>query len=389
MTRVCIVTGAYHNPRETQINFHIENMFGGNSAVLCSARRAADPFNRPLMAWEQKEAQGQMALQRVASFVSILRSLADHRTARVPYGKTRRSIQEFLKDHDVDAVLAEFGTTSLRLAPVVSETGLPMFTYFRGADASSHLRELFRAEAYRRMMPQLSGVFSVSQFLLDVLASHGSRHPNSHVVPSGVDTALFVPAVKQKGSLIAVGRFIEKKRPDITVEAFCTAAKTAPQATLEMIGDGPLLDKCKAIAAAHDMGERVIFHGQRPHDFVRARLGASEIFVQHSVVGANGDTEGLPTAIQEAMSCGLFVVSTRHAGIPEAVVEGLTGYLVEEGDAAGFADRIAQALAIGDRMPALSGEIRKQAQDRYDNRKLIRIVEREIAAAVAARGSRS
>ena len=62
-------------------------------------------------------------------------------------------------------------------------------------------------------------------------------------------------------------------------------------------------------------------------------MEAADVLIQHSVVDpATGDEEGLPVAILEGMGCGLPVVATRHAGIPESVVEGETGMLVDEGD---------------------------------------------------------
>ena len=69
---------------------------------------------------------------------------------------------------------------------------------------------------------------------------------------------------------------------------------------------------------------------------MRDRLARAAVFLQHSVTAADGNTEGLPTSIQEAMACGDVVVSTRHAGIPEVVVSGENGLLVDEDDADGL-----------------------------------------------------
>jgi colanic acid/amylovoran biosynthesis glycosyltransferase len=72
-------------------------------------------------------------------------------------------------------------------------------------------------------------------------------------------------------------------------------------------------------------------------------LGECGVFVQHSMTDpATGDEEGLPAAIQEAMAAGMAVVSTRHAGIPEAVIEGETGLLVDEGDVEAMAEAFVQ-----------------------------------------------
>jgi glycosyltransferase involved in cell wall biosynthesis len=76
-------------------------------------------------------------------------------------------------------------------------------------------------------------------------------------------------------------------------------------------------------------------------------MHASDVFIHHSVTDHEGNEEGLPVAILEAMADGLPVVSTRHAGIPEAVQEGVTGYLVEEGDSAGMSERLMRLASDG------------------------------------------
>lgn len=369
MMRIGIATGAYYRPHETQINFHIQNLFGGNIAVLARQSEENDPYGRSV----HISKQGRNSLPR--NIRHYLRSFAMHRNFKVPQGTVRSSIQSFLLEQKVDAVLGEFGTTSLRIAPVAVEMGLPVFAYFRGQDASSHLRKFCQVEAYQRLMPSLRGVFSVSQFLLDNLARHGIYHEQSHVIPSGVDTNLFRPGKKRSGSFLSVGRFINKKRPDIVVSAFAAICRNRPEARLEMIGDGPLLEKCQALAAEEGIEDQVVFHGRQSHDFVRDRLKYSEVFVQHSVVATDGNTEGLPCAIQEAMSAGMPVISTRHAGIPEAVKEGETGFLVDEGDKAGFADHMRRVLDMDDDLAAMGVRAREVAVERFDNRALLKKLE--------------
>jgi glycosyltransferase involved in cell wall biosynthesis len=91
----------------------------------------------------------------------------------------------------------------------------------------------------------------------------------------------------------------------------------------------------------------VTLHGGAPETTKADLLARCGVFVQHSLTDPEtGDEEGLPASIQEAMAHGLAVVSTRHAGIPEAVVEGETGLLVDEGDVVGMAAAIA---AVGPR----------------------------------------
>jgi len=234
------------------------------------------------------------------------------------------------------------------------------------------------------MMPRLAGMFSVSRFLLEQLAAAGISHPNARVVPSGVDVRRFTPGPKRPGSFLAVGRMVSKKAPQITLSAFAKAAR-GRDAHLTFIGDGPLLEDCKAKAHLLKIADQVTFTGALPHDQVRAHLAETEVFLQHSVTAPNGNTEGLPTAIQEALACGCITLSTRHAGIPEAVAHGENGLLVDEWDEDGFAEGIARLLDTPDRA-AMAEAARATAETKFDNAVGLARVEQVIRDTVGHRG---
>ena len=92
---------------------------------------------------------------------------------------------------------------------------------------------------------------------------------------------------------------------------------------------------------ASGLTDSVTLHGALPNDQVRRLMQTADVFLQHSVTDPQtGDEEGLPVAILEAMAEGLPVIATRHAGIPESVLDGVTGFLVDEGDTAAMANRL-------------------------------------------------
>lgn len=374
--KVCIVTSDYHVPGETFINRHIEHMAGGQTCVVCGRFNGDNPYDTPVFSRRGPLGPADKLRAPFAAFWNALR----FGTSRLPYGDNARALRAFLRDQQVDVVLAEFGTQALVVARLCHQMGLPVFSYFRGTDASRALRSAQRVRSYRLMMPYLTGVFSVSQFLLDNLARHGVTHPNAHVMPSGVDVRRFVPGDKHPGSFLAVGRMVDKKAPQITLRAFARAAK-GRQAHLTFIGDGPLLGPCRAEAQALGIGDQVTFTGALPHDAVRGHLSTTEVFLQHSITDRNGNTEGLPTAIQEAMAAGCITVSTRHAGIPEAIDDGVTGFLTAEWDEAGFAAAIAHVLDMPDR-PDMARTARQTAVDRFDNAVLLQKTEIILRAAL-------
>lgn len=377
--KVAIATSDYFVMGETFINRHIAEMFGGQTCVICGRHNGEDPLGKPLFVRRAPLSP----IDKLTAPFAALAGAALHGTSRLPFGQNRAALAAFLRAERVDAILAEFGTQALVVAKLGNDLGIPVFTYWRGTDASAALRSRQRVRSYRLMMPRLTGMFSVSRFLLDNLAAHGVRHDNAHVVPSGVDIRRFTPAEKRPGSFLAVGRMVEKKAPQVTLRAFATAAR-GREAHLTFIGDGPLLVACKALAADLGIAGQVSFTGALPHDQVRRQLRGTEAFLQHSVTAKNGNTEGLPTAIQEALACGCITLATRHAGIPEAVTHGVNGFLTEEWDEAGFADGIRQLLDIEDRTP-LSRAARVTAEEKFDNDKGLARVEAVIRAACPGR----
>lgn len=378
--RTAIVTGDYFVLGETFVNRHIQHLFGGQTCVVTGRFHGTDPLGKPMFVRRTRLGLGDLA---VAPYW-MLRNRVRLGTSRPPFGAQERALTEFLRAHRVEAILAEFGTQALAIYTLGEELGLPVFSYFRGTDASKTLRSRRIVRAYQKMMPHLTGIIAVSQFLLDNLAAHDITHPNARVIPSGVDVRRFLPGAKRPGSFLAVGRFVEKKAPLTTVRAFAEATRDRPETTLEMVGDGPLLGAARALASELGLGDRAIFPGALPHEAVRERLATAEVFLQHSVTARDGNTEGLPTAIQEALAAGCVTIATRHAGIPEAVEDGVNGFLVAEHDTADYTARIAQLLSEG-RQEAMARAARATATERFDNARLLAQLETAMTESVRDR----
>lgn len=380
--RLCIATGRYFRSGETFVNRHVECLFGGNTVVVCGRITGQAPHGKPVFS---RLRQSMNPRDMVLAPWYLVQNHRRYRAPFVPFGTCRRKLAAFLQREQVDAVLAEFGSQAVSLWPVCKSEGIPVFSYFRGRDASLYLKDANRVEGYRRMMPNLAGVFAVSQFLLDNLAAQGLTHPNAHVVPSGTDIEAFKPGKKTPGQMLFVGRFVEKKAPQLTMECFLSVAQRYPHARLDMVGDGPLLKVCRAIAARSGYSDRIRFHGRQNSQQVQAHLSRAEIFVLHSVMGHDGETEGLPSAIQEAMAAGAAILSTRHAGIPELVETGVTGALVDELDAAGLIAAMSAMLDDPAKTRRMGAQARETALMRVDYRRLYQKVESVIRQEITAK----
>lgn len=254
-----------------------------------------------------------------------------------------------------DAVLAEYGPVGVSVKDACLRTGVPLVVHFHGYDAS--VREVLEEhrETYPEMFRAACAVVAVSRAMQRKLISIGAPEEKVRYNPYGIDCGRFGGAEPEQSPpvFVAVGRFVEKKAPHLTLRAFAEALRAHPSARLRMVGEGPLLESCRALASELGVGDAVEFLGAQPHERVQEEMRAARCFVQHSVEAPNGDCEGTPLGILEAGASGLAVVSTRHAGIPDAVVEGETGLLVEEGDVGGMAEgmkRLAADAALAGRM---------------------------------------
>jgi len=251
-------------------------------------------------------------------------------------------VKRFLQKHQVQVVMGEWLDWSLPWLRIAQELGIRFFGHAHGYDLSMRLRSpKWRAEYVR--YNRASGVITVSQASRDRLLELGLEPMKVHVVPCGVDVPRqpFRRVEQDIIRCVAVGRMVAKKAPILTLDAFRRAAESCPALRLDYIGEGQLLSAVHQFVRAFDLSDRVTLHGGQCNEFVQELMMKADVFLQHSMTDPEtGDEEGLPVAILEAMANSLPVVSTRHAGIPEAVLDGVTGYLVEEGDSGGMADRI-------------------------------------------------
>lgn len=153
-----------------------------------------------------------------------------------------------------------------------------------------------------------------------------------------------VPGERPRFRVVSIGRLIEFKGFHHLAAAMAGLVAAGVDAELRLIGEGPWRDRIADAAAAAGAADRVVFLGSRSQEEVKQELAEADAFALASCVDGKGATDILPTVITEAMACGLPVVSTRLAGIPEMVVDGKTGLLVEPGDTdalAGALDQLA------------------------------------------------
>jgi glycosyltransferase involved in cell wall biosynthesis len=169
-----------------------------------------------------------------------------------------------------------------------------------------------------------------------------------------------------KQQFVAVGRFTNKKAPYYTILAFKEVLAEFPNAQLLMAGDGALLESCQNLVCYYGLSEQVQFLGVISQEHYRKLLSESLAFVQHSVTATDGDMEGTPLSILEASAAGLPVIATRHAGIPDVVVDGKTGLLCDEHDVNTMAINMKQLLINNDYAKQLGHAGKQLIQEKFN-----------------------
>ena len=286
------------------------------------------------------------------SLINVLPRFAEFRLRRrfFPTPSDVDVAARFLVREKIAVVLAEYGTTGAFIAPSCQDAKIPLIVHFHGFDASRHSTLEEFKESYQRMFSVASKVIAVSQAMGNKLVALGCPADKLLINPYGPDPSFFeVKPNYAANDVLAVGRLTEKKAPHLLLLAFQGVLREFPNLRLCVIGDGEMRGVCEDLAAGLGIKGSVRFEGAVCPATVRERMAASFLFVQHSVTARDGDSEGTPVAVLEAGAAGLPVVSTRHAGIPEVVIPGETGFLVEERDVAGMMAAIA-ALRRTDRL---------------------------------------
>jgi glycosyltransferase involved in cell wall biosynthesis len=254
-------------------------------------------------------------------------------------------VEQYLRQYGVKIILSEFLNFSLKWLGVAHKLGVRFFAHAHGHDISAVLHDPGMQKRYGRL-ENADGIITMSEYSRKKLIGIGLSGDKIHVIPYGVevpDISEIRPDDTYYIRCLSVGRMVAKKAPLLTLEAFRRALVKNPLLRLDFVGDGELLEEAMQFVNAHALNDTVVLHGSQPNTVVQDLMKKAQIFLQHSRTDpATGDEEGLPVAILEAMANGLPVISTRHAGIPEAVLEGVTGFLADEEDVEAMAVHIVQ-----------------------------------------------
>ncbi|WJE45262.1 glycosyltransferase [Peribacillus frigoritolerans] len=245
----------------------------------------------------------------------------------------------FFKEQNVVAIHAHQGKHSIDILPTAIEYDIPLVVHFRGRDSSTQTYKRFRKNVlrYQNLVKHGAACFTVCRFLADELKKLGFKEDKIHVLYGGLNLDLY-PYVQRslpkEGEIriLSVARLVEKKGFLTLLKAFQRIHQEYPRTTLHIIGTGKDEEKIRVFIDENQLNERVFLRGPMDSIQISNELRDSHLFCLASETGEDGDVEGIPNALKEAMASGLPVISTFHGGIPELVEHKKTGYLVPEKD---------------------------------------------------------
>lgn len=260
---------------------------------------------------------------------------------------TTLALRALARRRGVGLVHAHHGYQVERVLGLVAAERLPLVLSLHGHDVTGYLAE--RPDAYDRARRSVAAVVVPSRFLAGLAVAAGFDPGRVRVLPSGVDTARFVPTPLPEGppTALFVGRFVEKKGLDVLAEAWPRVRRSVPGARLRLLGYGPL----EPLARRIEGDTEVVVAPDA--DEVRRAMRRATVVVSPSRLAADDAVESLLMVNLEAQASGRPVVTTRHGGIPEFVAEGHSALVVPEGDPLALAEALARVL--GD--PTLAGRL--------------------------------
>lgn len=273
-----------------------------------------------------------------------------------------------------------FGHIAVHLLPLIRGWQQPSVVSFHGADVMVDLEKPAYRCATLKMLDSVRLVLVRSESLQAALTRIGCAPEKIRIQRTGVplDDFLFQPRrwpTDGGWRFLQACRLIAKKGLETSLRAFAVFARRYPAAQFTIAGEGPLLAELQGIAQELGVAERIRLTGFMPQPQLRALLYGSHIFLHPSETAPDGNQEGVPNSMLEAMATGLPVFATTHGGIPEAIENGVSGVLVGERDADALARELIAGVADPERLSAIARRGADAVRQKFEQQEQVRRLE--------------
>ena len=291
---------------------------------------------------------------------------------KISRGETAR-LMRVLEQANAELLHIYFGHIAVHLLPVIEEWRKPSVVSFHGADVMVDLEKPAYRAATTRMLARVRLVLVRSESLRTALVELGCPAGKIRIQRTGIPLQQVPFQARDwpadgRWRLLQACRLVEKKGLRTSLRTFAQFAASFRQAHFTIAGEGPLLDELREMARELDVADQVTFSGFVSQSQLRELFYASHLFVHPSETGSDGNQEGVPNSMLEAMASGLPVFATTHGGIPEAIEDGTSGVLVPERDAAALAQQLIALTAQPDVLAQLADRGAQAVAAKFEQR---------------------
>lgn len=319
--------------------------------------------------------------QKIVRYLFTVLSLMNQKRLEILIKKRFKKI--LLKER-VDCVVADYLNTGAAVKSICEELNIPIVANVLGYEINKKDVVNGNTKNYESLANYNSYVIPVAKNMIPKLKNFGFEDEQIIYSPIGAKEDFFkINPAYDAYQFLAIGRFTATKAPQISIKAFAKVLQKFPQAKLVFAGDGELFEECKTLIEELQIGDRVELVGWINQEEQLELFRKSSVFIQHSVTAANGDAEGTPVVIIEASAAGLPVISTKHSGIIDTVIDGKTGFLVDEHDLDSMAEKMIVLLENQNIMREFGDSGKEFIHQNFSLKKHLDTVTQTILKAVA------
>ncbi len=247
-------------------------------------------------------------------------------------------------------------------------------TTFHGFDMSAYIKKNGK-DTYKNLFEKGDLFLTISERWKHELINLGVEEEKILVHRMGVDTRKFTFSERNKKDntniqLLTVARLVKKKGVKYGIQAVAEVLKRYPGIEYKIVGDGPLMNDLANLINALKINNNVKLIGWRNQEDIVKLMKDSDIMLAPSVTTEEGDQEGIPVVLMEALALGLPVISTYHSGIPELVQDGISGCLVQERDVNALSEELEHLIKCQELWAKMGRSGRDYVENYYNIDKL-------------------
>jgi colanic acid/amylovoran biosynthesis glycosyltransferase len=293
--------------------------------------------------------------------------------------RERAALEDLAARSRPDVIYAHTGFVGLRLLALKDRLGVPLVVHFHGLDLNT--RDPVYQRCLRRDLHRFDHVVVAGNWMVARLVALGYAAERISVIPMGTPVARVGRLREARNGpargpvrFIAVGHMIPYKGVDRTIEAFARLHATRGDVELVLVGDGTERAALERLARSGPAAAAIRFTGSLSSDATLARMAVADVLLHHALDHPGGP-EAFGVVITEGMALGLPVVGSRCGGLVDQIVDGETGFLVDQDDVAGMVRAMGRLAADPDLRAAMGAAGRARATGRFDAQDLARQAE--------------